>query len=171
MAADVVIFNSQYNKESFLENIKNIVRVFPDNKPKDLRSKIEPKALVLHFPLDLPKNSCSKCELPVLHIVWSHRWEFDKDPETFLNILLRLKSDNITFKVSILGETFADVPEIFTEAKEQLNDEIINFGYMSDKDEYYGVLKSSHVAVSTAKHEFYGVSMFVVRPFASALLI
>lgn len=159
LAADVVLFNSHYNKNSFLNNIKNIIKIFPDNKPKDLRTKIEPKCDVLYFPVEFfPIHQ--KAEFSEeLHIVWPHRWEFDKDPEAFIKVLIHLKSDNLPFRVSILGETFTDVPEIFGQAKEQLKDEIVNFGFVKDKNEYYRVLQSSHVAVSTSKHEFFGVSM------------
>lgn len=90
LAADIIIFNSNYNKTSFLDNLVNIIKIFPDNKPKYLKTKIEPKCHVLYFPLEFPKNweTVSKCNA-VLHIAWPHRWEFDKDPETFVNILKR----------------------------------------------------------------------------------
>ncbi|KAF5299685.1 hypothetical protein FQA39_LY11480 [Lamprigera yunnana] len=158
LAADIVVFNSYYNKTSFLDNLINVIKMFPDNKPKDLRSRIESKCMVLYFPLDLSLGT-SKRNLNVLHITWPHRWEFDKDPETFINIIKRLKSDNVNFRLSLLGETFADVPEIFDEAKDMLKDEIVNFGFIQDKSEYFTVLQTCHVAVSTARHEFYGVSM------------
>ncbi|KAF5297406.1 hypothetical protein FQR65_LT01337 [Abscondita terminalis] len=160
LAADVVLFNSHYNRTSFLDNLINVIKIFPDNKPKDLRSKIEAKCSVLYFPLDLRDEFNGDGKYGnVLHIAWPHRWEFDKDPEMFINILKRLKDDNVNFRVSLLGETFADVPEVFDEAKEVLKDEIVNYGYIEDKDEYYKILQTCQVAVSTAKHEFFGVSM------------
>ena len=63
------------------------------------------------------------------------------------------------FRVSVLGQSFSEIPECFDAAKRELEDEIINWGYLPDKDSYWRVLASAHVAVSTANHEFFGVSM------------
>lgn len=146
-----------------MDNLKNISKIFPDYKPKNIREKIEFKCKVLYFPLELPSCHLENSEISysVLRIVWPHRWEFDKDPETFLRVLLRIKSDGFNFQVALLGEAFTDVPEIFIHAKDVLKEEIINYGFVEKKEDYYKVLQSCHVAVSTAKHEFFGVSMLV----------
>ncbi|KAJ8944089.1 hypothetical protein NQ318_019427 [Aromia moschata] len=87
------------------------------------------------------------------------RWEFDKAPDDFFQVMLRLKQDKFQFRLSVLGETYTDVPDIFKRAKDELREEIINFGYLDSKDDYVKALSSSHVVVSTAKHEFFGVSV------------
>lgn len=134
------------------------MKLLPDNRPKNLKEEIEKNSLVLYFPIDLPRNLVNLYD-KLLHIVWPHRWEFDKNPESFIQVVLKLKENGLKFRVSMLGQGYKDVPDIFKKAKDGLHDEIHHFGFIESKSDYLNVLSKSHVAVSTAKHEFFGVSM------------
>lgn len=94
-----------------------------------------------------------------MHIVWPHRWEFDKNPDEFFKVLLELKEDGHKFHLSVLGQTFTENPPIFSTIVDKFKDEMIHFGYASNKNEYYQILNSANVVVSTATHEFFGVAM------------
>ncbi|CAL1295880.1 unnamed protein product [Larinioides sclopetarius] len=177
LVADKILFNSSFNKESFLKSLPTFFNLMPDYRPKDLEQEIRPKCEVLYFPIDVPGSSVdckgeppSKKHVPDvshkrLHIVWPHRWEHDKDPETFFSVMYRLKDSGESFDLSVIGETFTENPKIFEEAKEYLKDHIVNWGFIPSKEEYYKVLQSADVVVSTATHEFFGVSMLEATKF------
>uniref|UniRef100_T1J8J5 tRNA-queuosine alpha-mannosyltransferase n=1 Tax=Strigamia maritima TaxID=126957 RepID=T1J8J5_STRMM len=169
LVADRVVFNSEYNKSSFLSNIKTFFKLMPDFRPKYVREDIEPKCQVIYFPVDfdsIPKSVKKSDEnnKEQLHIVWPHRWEHDKNPELFFQVLFSLKEQGMSFIVSVLGETFSQIPRdlpisIFNEAKEKLSENISNWGFVESKYKYYDILSTCDVVVSTANHEFFGVAM------------
>lgn len=136
-------------------------------KLKNIRETIEPKCSVLYFPIDLQrmpmtmKSSLSEKEkrsASELHLIWPHRWEHDKNPALLISTLLELNARGVPFKVSIVGETFQTNPECFNGFREQLNDKLINFGYLT-RENYHQCLLMGDIVISTADHEFYGVSM------------
>lgn len=131
-----------------------------DWKIKNMEEKIGPKSEVLYFPIkfhQLPEMEMRSVESE-LHLVWPHRWEHDKNPELLRETLLELESRKIAFSVSIVGEQYQTVPPCFDEIRSKLANKIRNFGFLSRND-YLSCLKDADIVISTANHEFYGVSM------------
>lgn len=93
-----------------------------------------------------------------LHLVWPHRWEHDKNPQLLANTLIELNQRQIPFTVSIIGEFFETHPPCFDEMQTKLESKIRHFGYLSRED-YLNCLTEADIVISTADHEFYGVSM------------
>uniref|UniRef100_A0A3B4WPQ4 tRNA-queuosine alpha-mannosyltransferase n=1 Tax=Seriola lalandi dorsalis TaxID=1841481 RepID=A0A3B4WPQ4_SERLL len=143
LVSDVVVFNSLFNMDSFLSSISSFIKKIPDHRPSGLDQLIHPKCVVLNYPVQFPDVSR----------------EHDKNPELFFSTLLKLKDKHLHFHLSVLGETFTDVPEIFSEARRLLDSHILNWGFQSSKDDYLRVLCEADVVVSTADHEFFGVAM------------
>ena len=79
LAADIILFNSAFNQETFLSSIKPFFNLMPDYKPRNsLVEEIRPKCTVLHFPINFQIPDIHDREQAIkngpLHIVWAHRW-------------------------------------------------------------------------------------------------
>ena len=159
LTADLVLFNSSYNLESFVGNVDAFLNKMPDYKPKGISQMIMEKSRVLHFPIEFPLKRLERTVPEILHIVWPHRWEHDKNPEDFFRSLKSLISTGHKFKVSVLGKTYQDVPEVFEEFKSAHPDLVAQWGPLESREEYLNHLGTCDVIVSTAVHEFYGVAM------------
>ncbi|XP_049584307.1 tRNA-queuosine alpha-mannosyltransferase isoform X4 [Syngnathus scovelli] len=183
LVADVVVFNSAFNMDSFLSAVTSFLNKIPDRRPpKDLVHAIRPKCRVVHFPLHLA--DVGRCKVPAhaaadvitptagaaadrrpdspgtpLHIVWPHRWEHDKDPELFFSTMLKLKEEGLDFLLSVLGETFADAPEVFARCRPLLDSHVVHWGFQESREHYLSILCQADVVVSTAQHEFFGVAV------------
>ena len=99
--------------------------------------------------------------MPVGHplVVWNHRWEFDKNPESFFKALDQVDRMGIDFRLAVLGENYQSAPPVFAEARHRFGDKIVQYGYVQSRDDYVGWLKKGWVAVSTAIQENFGISM------------
>ncbi|KAK8803815.1 hypothetical protein WA158_001509 [Blastocystis sp. Blastoise] len=164
LVADEIWFNSKWNMDSFLNNLNSFINKTPERKPKGLKDRIINKCQVYYYPIQLPKLTLDNVDInnneeKPIHIVWPHRWEFDKDPETFINTLYELENQNIPFYVSIIGEQYEEIPQCLIDVKTKLSTHILHYGYLPTKEDYYKVLLESDICVSTAIHEFFGVSM------------
>lgn len=59
----------------------------------------------------------------------------------------------------MLGECFGEVPPEFASAKEKFAPHILHWGYCESKEDYFKILQDADIVVSTALHEFFGVSI------------
>ena len=169
-AADLCVFNSEWNQSSFLDEAERLLARMPDAVPRDLIPAIRDKSRVLGVPLALPEVTISETSEdrslgPV--ILWNHRWEHDKAPEPFFAALFALK---VPFRLVVCGERYAAAPPIFEDAEARLRPRIVHFGW-AEPDAYRALLLRSHLAVSTAAHEFFGLSVLEAVHFGARPLV
>ena len=163
LAADRVIFNSGYHRDSFLEALPRFLHQFPDRKGKENVEIIKAKSEVLFLGLELNRFDefqdvqIVKEEAPV--ILWNHRWEYDKRPKAFFKMLFRLRQKGVKFKLVVLGERNEVNPPIFDEAREKLSDEILHWGYTEDFETYAKWLWRADILPVTSKQDFFGGSV------------
>ena len=159
MAADTLVFNSEYNRNTFLQGVRQLLRKMPDHAPKSVVKRLEKKSEVLPVPISDTwyQNPASKSG--PLQILWNHRWEYDKAPERFFTTLIRLSRKGLECKLHVVGQSFKNKPECFELAKDELQPWITTWGYLPEVDAYRKLLRRSDLVVSTALHEFQGIAV------------
>lgn len=160
LAVDKVIFSSAYHKESFLSRLPIFLREFPDFQNLETVDHISEKSDVLHLGMNFPPEvSPSESSNSPLNILWNHRWEYDKNPEEFFEVLFQLQDEGYDFRLIILGRSYKRSPEIFEEAKTRLRDKILHWGYAKDREEYLRLLSISDILPVTSIQDFFGISI------------
>ena len=158
LSADAVWFNSEFHRTSFLGAMIEFLKSMPDHQPLEVVDQIRAKSAVYPPGInDIARPS--QRELGPLRILWAARWEHDKNPEDFFEALKILKAHSVPFRLSVIGQSFRDQPEIFAQAKRDFRDHIDHWGYQADGSDYQGVLRQADVVVSTANHEFFGIGV------------
>lgn len=158
LTADRVVFNSEFNRNSFFNNLAPFLRSFPDCRVDKRIDEILKKSEVIYPGIE-PVSEFERIENEVPVILWNHRWEYDKNPDEFFHALFKLKEKGIEFKLAVAGEEKVRAPEIFGVAKEKLKNEIISFGYLENRERYIELLKKCDILPVTSNHEFFGISV------------
>ncbi len=161
-AADLVVFNSNFNRTSFQRGLDELLAHSPDSNLRGLVSEITQASQIAWPPVEVPATiqaATSKQALkePSL-VVWPHRWEHDKGPNELLETALRW-SEHLNLRWIVLGESFREVPPAMRQMKEQLAGRIEHWGYAADRSDYWGLLQKADWVLSTAKHEFFGLAV------------
>ena len=162
IAADAVWFNSEYHMNSFLDAVTYRIKKAPDCRPANLAERIREKSIIVPQGIeekpDVNPERRDDDRGP-LRILWAARWEFDKNPADFFDALRFVRDRGIDFRLSVIGGQSRGEDPLFDRAKEEFASHIDHWGFMETLEEYEDVLKSADIAVSTAIHEFFGISM------------
>jgi len=158
LAASSVWFNSAFHRDSFLAALPALLKRMPDYQPLDAVERIAAKSRVMPPGIAAVRSRRSRKPGPV-RILWAARWEHDKDPESFFEALKILKARGVEFRVSVIGQQFRETPPVFAWAKGHFAEHIDRWGYQPTRQDYEAALRDADVVVSTARHEFFGISV------------
>lgn len=168
LAADQVVFNSQFHYDEFMEALPRLLRMFPDYTHLNTVQEVRKKSRVLHLGMDLqahdqfaddfsPHEWGPGMQPPI--VLWNQRWEYDKNPEAFFRLMNRLDDVGCSFRLILAGEHFEEQPYEFEQAFERYAERILHYGYAEDFEEYSRLLHRADLVVSTSIHEFFGIAM------------
>lgn len=171
LTADAVWFNSIYHRDQFLRAVDQLMGKMPDYVPVGMTQCILDKSSI-HYPpvsveyrnrkmtcLATPPAGYPKQPTGCAKILWSHRWEYDKNPEPFFHALIKLADDGFDFELVCLGEQFRTAPEVFEKVWHKLQKHIIHTGYMPSREDYLALVEQCDLVVSTAIQENFGIAM------------
>ncbi|NHO67064.1 DUF3524 domain-containing protein [Aestuariicella hydrocarbonica] len=176
LCADAIVFNTDFNRQSFLAGTQELLKRLPDYVPKGVVEQLAARSSVLPVPLEdacfeLPEvglqdqqalwpaaGNAGSIRRP-LRLLWAARWEYDKGPQLLLAILKELERRGVAFQLCLLGQGFRQSPAEFDEIQQSFSGQLVQFGHEPDVKRYRQWLASADVVLSTALHEFQGLAV------------
>jgi glycosyltransferase involved in cell wall biosynthesis len=175
LAAEMVVFNSRFHRQLFLDSLPNYLAKMPEAVPKSVKERLAAKSRVLPVGIERPVHGeddfapylGGRCEpdagpgwpkgrVPV--ILWNHRWEFDKQPEQFAKAISRLAVEDHPFELLLLGEPRGH-ESVFEPLRKRLGARCLAFGYTPERAEYDRWLQRADLIVSCAEQEYFGIAV------------
>lgn len=158
LCADQIWFNSQHNLDSWFKALPLFLQRFGESHGSKTVDALESKSKVMPVGLSLPESKPSLARSntrPIL--IWNQRWEWDKNTEAFVNFVKKFDS-SAPFDVVILGEAASRESSERRELRDFLGSRLLHHGWC-EKDQYWKWLQRADLTVSTARHEFFGISI------------
>ena len=172
VAADVVLFNSEYHRKAFLSAAMDLLAAMPDAVPAWAGEEVAAKSRVLPLGCDLrsldrhraravAEAAAGRWGDPAAGplVVWNQRWEYDKAPEGLFLALEVLRERGAPFRLAVAGSGAAVPSAEFVRARSALADRVVQWGRIAGRSDYAALLWAADVVVSTAIHEFLGVAV------------
>jgi glycosyltransferase involved in cell wall biosynthesis len=158
-AADVPIFNSEFHRALFFEEVERFLRQFPDRRHGPMVAAVRERSMVLPVGVDLRRIGTRAARRDGRSLIlWNQRWEHDKGPDEFVALVETLIAEDLDFDVAVVGERFVSAPDSFDRLPELLGPRLVAYGFAPDED-YVDLLRRADIVVSTADHEFFGIAI------------
>jgi glycosyltransferase involved in cell wall biosynthesis len=154
LSADEIWFNSRHHLDTFFELLPGLLQRFPDGPDDGAVADVRRRSVVMPVGVDLGRFSPTK-RSGTARILWNHRWEHDKRPDRFMRAVTGLEGD---YEVVLAGEEPLGGDPARDDFVSALGDRLVWSGFADDFT-YVDLLNSSDIVVSTADHEFFGISV------------
>ena len=155
-----MVFNSEFHRTAFRARLPEVIDQLPDEeaRPEVPVAELDRRSSVLYpgCRFDDTARSDALDGPPV--VIWNHRWEFDKDPGTFVDVLADVTRRGVPFGVALLGERLIPEPDALVRARAALADRIVFDGF-PPRSEYLRQLARGSVVISTAMQENFGIAV------------
>ncbi len=157
-AADRVVFNSAFHQEAFFAGLTELLGRIPDDSESDALLALADRCEVIPVGVqvdDLPQPD-DQPRSPL--VVWNQRWEYDKNPAGLFTALQAVAARGVDFQVALCGESPGQMPAEVEVGIAALGARVLHHGFLA-RTEYVRLLGRARVVVSTAHHEFFGISV------------
>ena len=129
LSADAVIFNSRYHRRAWFRALPNLLKHFPDYNHLEQIELVAARSRVLPVGIEVAEIGPGGArggrsayrrgasvppvggEPPL--ILWNQRWEYDKRPDLFFELLYALQAAGIEFRLAVAGENVRQAPAEF----------------------------------------------------------
>ena len=174
ISGDLLLFNSIFNRDSFLTGVEGLLGRLPDGVPEGVLEQLKQKSDVQCVPLSQDtfaafvgaEDRGGDEDGPGdgrLRIVWNHRWEYDKGLDALESLVegLVTRTDGANIFMHVIGQSFRKVPPQMTRISAVLDaaGALGHFGFLDSRQDYLNLLRDSHVVLSSAIHEFQGIAV------------
>lgn len=164
LASRAAWFNSEFHRAEFFAALEALLRRMPDYRPLAELRRARRKSSVMPLGCDLAALLAQKSRRQgPATILWAHRWEADKDPETFLRVASRLADEadrgGAPLRLILMGEHLERARATYASLLSRLAPFILHAGYLPTRAAYARMLSRADVVVSTARHEFFGAGV------------
>jgi len=157
-AADRVVFNSAFHQNVFFESLAELLERLPSESERDGLMGLSDRCEVIPVGIecgDLPHVD-ERLRAPL--VVWNQRWQYDKNPQGLFAALEAVAARGVDFQVALCGERHGEQPAELEAQIAALGNRVVHRGFLP-RAGYARLLGQCRVVVSTAHHEFFGISV------------
>ncbi len=173
--SDLVLWNSTYNRDSFVEEMTILMRRAPESVGNDWCTRLELKSEIAWPPVETDElvgsqvlhntakdrySDNSESGRSRVRVAWPHRWEHDTGCDELLRLIETHRDDKeFDFQWVILGERYQRMPAAMHVILDQHADVLDHAHGDASRATYLQHLGSCDWVNSTALHEFFGIAV------------